>query len=352
MAFRARASLNRCLFSLGLLYLYFVHLPLLRVLGPVCALMLTRATSLGTWLLTSVGIGKDVREAMRQVVPQIRPDLSVSGVLRRYWMIKQEQFALEAVFSTVRGRQFVERVSRQVVGREYLDAAVENGRGVIVAIFHFGIVRVTFSALLSIGYDSYFHAVRAEGYADRSFDFVARAVMNRKVQIEKSTGRKVIYHKPGETFKRIAELLRSNAIVMVGGDGMAGSRFVELPFLSGTMSFPTGLAGLAAETGAAIVCLFPVRESMTRHRCVLHPPIYCNDRSQASIEAAVRAYVRIFEENVRQFPWMWWSWRRIAVEQKPGRRAKFVVKGTPTEATRYYTDDKEATAGETRPLGR
>ena len=181
MAIRARAWAKKCLFSLGLLYLYFVHLPLLRILGPVCALMLTRATSLGTWLLTSVGIGKDVREAMRQVVPQIRPDLSVSGVLRRYWMIKQEQFALEAVFSTVRGRRFVERVSRQVAGREYLDAAVENGRGVIVAIFHFGIVRVTFSALLSIGYDSYFHAVRAEGYADRSFDFVARAVMNRKV---------------------------------------------------------------------------------------------------------------------------------------------------------------------------
>ena len=334
--------LRKCVLSLGLLFLYFLHFPLLRVMGPACAMLLTRATSLGVWLLTFVGAEKRVRETMEQIVPIIRPDLSVPSVLRGYLTVKQEQFVLQTLYPTPRGRRFVERLCQKIEGKEYLDAAVRNGRGVIVVNFHFGIFRVIYSALQSMGYETYIHALRSERYSDRSFGWVARAIMSKKIRMDKSTGRQVIYHRPGVTFKRIAELLRSNAIVQITGDGMAASRFVDLPFLSGTMSFPTGLARLAAETGAAIVCLFPVRDSMRRHRCILHPPVYCHDLSQASVEAAVRSYVGIFEQYVRQYPWMWWSWRRINVARTADGAVRYVLRDTPTQETKYYTGGEEA----------
>ena len=334
--------LKRCLLSFGLVFLYFFYFPLLRVMGPACAMQLTRATSRLVWLFSFAGADKRVRKAMQQIVPTIRPDLSVHRVHHGYLEVKQEQFVLQTLYPTPRGQRYVERLCQRVDGKEHLDEAVRNGRGVILVNFHFGVFRVMHSALQSIGYDTYIHFVRSERYADRSFGWLARAIMNKKIVMDQSTGRKVIYHQPGVTFQRIAELLRSNAIVQITGDGMATSRSVDLPFLSGTMSFPTGLARLAAETGAAIVCMLPVRDSMKRHRCILHPPIYCHDLSQASVEAAVRSYVGIFEQYVRQYPWMWWSWRRINVARTADGAVRYVLRDTPTQETKYYAGAEEA----------
>jgi hypothetical protein len=88
--------------------------------------------------------------------------------------------------------------------------------------------------------------------------------------------------------------------------------------------------------------MLPVRDSMKRHRCILHPPIYCHDLSQASVEAAVRAYVGVLEQYVRQYPWMWWSWRRINVARTADGGVRYVLRDTPTQETKFYTGGEGA----------
>ena len=332
--------LKRLSTSLGLLYLYFAHVAMLRLMGPKCAILFTRVTAFAHWLLTFIGFDKRVRRAMEQVLPEIRPDLGVGSVLYKHVVVRHQHFVQWKIFPTVRGRRFAEHVCRKIEGKEHLDAALQEGRGVILAGFHIGMGRMNSVALMSHGYRTYQHQLSAERFAQRSYDWVARAVIQSEIQVEEAAGQEVIHHRPGSTHKVLADLLRRNSIVVLVVDGMAASRFVELPFLNGMMSFSTGPARLAAETGAAIVCTFAVLEGLTRHRFILSPPLYCQDSSPASMEATVRSYVSIFEEYVRRYPWTWWSWRRLDVEGGKGQ-TRYVLKEAPTEETRYYSRGKE-----------
>lgn len=333
-------SLQKLVLSLGVWYVHFPHVALLRLLGPGPAILLTRVTSLGHWLLTLAGANRRVLRAMREVVPEVRPDLRVSTVLRKHLEMKQQHFVEWKIYPTVRGRRFAQRVCGTIEGLEHLESAIRRGRGVILTGPHFGMGRMNNIPLHLYGYRTYTHQLSAARYAGRTYDFVAEAVLRREVEDEKAAGHAVIHHKPGTTFQRLVDLLHKNAIVVVIADGMAARHFVELPFLNGVMAFPTGVARLAAETGAPIVCYFGLLEGLTRHRFVLHPPIHCRDASPASMEATMRTYVSLFEEYVRQYPWAWWNWRRMHVGYGTDGRKRFFFVEKPTEDTRYYTAEQ------------
>lgn len=317
--------LKKCLLSVELLLLYFVYGPMLRVLGPHVAMALTRVTTLLVWLGTFFGVDRRVRLNLKNVLPRIGSGWGVAKVHLGYLVVKQEQWVLQVLCSTWRGERYVHGMALQVEGKENLEGALRKGRGVILCSFHFGVFRLIYPALLSAGFDPYLHFLRSERYVERSFRWVANAVMASKIRLDQVSGRRIIYHEPGRTYRRIEALLRSCEIVQMLGDGIATPKSVEIPFLSGKMRFPTGLARLAAETGAAIVCLFPVRESMRRHRLVLCAPIYCPDSTQDSIESAVRAYARLLEDFVRRYPWMWWTWRRIRVDQDSDGTCRYTL---------------------------
>lgn len=328
--------LKKCLLSFGLLFLYFFYFPLVRILGPSLAMPLTRLTTFLVWLGGFFGIDRRVRNNMKLVLPMLGSGWDIETVHRGYLSVKQEQFVLQVLYPTRRGKRFVEKLPRKVEGVKHLEAALRKGHGVIICTFHFGVYRVIRSSLLSVGLNPYIHFLRSERYAERSFRWVARAVLGQKIRLDASGRPNIIYHEPGKSYGKIVELLRSNQTILMLGDGMATSKSIEVPFLSGTMRFPTGLARLAAETGAAIVCLFPVRESMTRHRVVLHPPIFCADSTQDSIESVVRSYASLLEEYVRRYPWMWWSWRRIRVERDVDGMFQYILTETLAPGTKIY----------------
>lgn len=332
--------LRKLVLSLGVWYVHFPHVALLRLLGPGPAILLTRITSFGQWLLTLAGANRRVLKAMREVVPEIRPDLRVGTVLRKHLQMKQQYFVEWKLVPTTRGRRFARRICENMEGLEHLEAALRLGRGVILTGPHFGMGRMNNIALLHHGYRTYTHQLSAVRYAGRTYAFVAEAVLRREVEDEKAADQLVVHHKPGTTFKTLVDLLGKKSIVVVIADGMAAGRFVELPFLNGVMAFPTGVARLAAKTGAPIVCHFGLLEGLTRHRFVLHPPIYCRDDSPVSIEATMRAYVALFEEYVRRYPWAWWNWRRLQVASGTGGRKRFLFVEKPTKETRYYTGEQ------------
>jgi len=331
-------GLSRFVFSLLLWFLYVPHVSLLEALGPRAAILLTRVTSFLHWLLCFAGACRRVRRTMKSVLPEIRPDLRVWGVLRKYVTLKQQHFVEWYASGSSRWRGFLRTSCNHIEGREHLDRALEKGRGVIVVFFHFGMARMNISALSQNGYECVFHEIPFLRYLGKVYPWAARAIMKRENEAKEASGRKAILHRPGGTFQALSDALSRNSIIVLMADGMAASRLVEMPFLNGRMPFTTGPARLSAATGADILCVFSLLEGLYRHRFIVHPAISCRENSPEAIEATVRTYVAIFESYVRQYPWAWWTWRRLDLQPDPdgGKRFVFteIAMENPNEGTR------------------
>ena len=327
----------RALFKSAFVWVvYFPQVTALRLMGPHCAILCTRALSLVYWLMTFIGAARRTRRAMARLLPEIRPDLRVGSVLHRHLVVKHQFFTEWHLYPTARGRRFVERTYGELEGREHLDAALAGGRGAIVLGHHFGMFRMALPALEGLGYKTHHHVLRGASYAGETYGSVAQAVLSKKVNVDEGSGLNVIYHRPSTAFRTMVRLLKQNAVVALACDGMTGSAFVEAPFLGGMMLFPTGPARLAASTGAAIVPMFCLLEGITRHRLIAHPPMYCEDKSPDAVERTVRAYARLTEEYTRTYPWAWWTWRRLDVAEASGGQFRFNVFDLPTRDGMYY----------------
>ncbi len=317
-------------------YVYFPHLGLLRLLGPRAALLLTRGVAFVHWLMTFAGGHRRARRAMARAVPAFRGGASTAHVLRRYLEVKHQKFVEWYLYPTPRGRKFVERTYQNVEGLEHLERARAAGQGTIVLVFHFGMAKMVWPALKALGYDNHHHVFRGATYAEETFASVAKATRDALARSEEQSGLGVIYHRPYYTFAAMVRHLRNNHVVGMNGDGMMGTEFADLPFLGGTMPFPTGPARLAAKTGAPILSVYALHEGLYRHRLIVHPPVYCREDTREAADATVARYVALLEEYVRRYPWAWWTWRRLHVEEAEAGRARYTAKALVAEEGTYH----------------
>ncbi len=322
-------------------FVYFPHGALLRLIGPRCAVLYMRGLTFIYWLFTFVGAAKRIRQAMARVLPEIRPDLRVSTVLRKHLVVKHQFFTEWHLYPTPRGRRFVEQTYRNFEGREHLDAVLARGRGAIILSHHFGMFRMTTPALKAHGYDTHTLVLRGTTYAGQTYGSVAQAVTGKRESVDETSGLNVIYLRPAAAFRTMVRLLNRNGIVALASDAMTGTHFVRAPFLGGTMLFPTGPARLAAGTGAGIVPTFTMLDGLTRHRMIAHPPIYCEDKSSDVVERTVLAYVKLMEEYTRTYPWAWWTWRRLEIEKDADGRVRFEVRDAPIQDDLRSTPEVE-----------
>jgi lauroyl/myristoyl acyltransferase len=324
------ATLRKLIRSLAIAYIYFAHVSLLRLIGPYSAVLLTRGLCYLHWMLTLVTPAGRDRRAMSRVLPRVQPTLSLRTAHRRYLAVKHQYFVEHHVYPTTRGRRFVAQTYGPIEGREHLKNALAKGRGVILLAHHFGMSRMIYPALRELGYDNHHHKIEDATHARGTFRFVARAVIDKLRQDEQACGLNVIHHRPGATFERIADLLQRNAIVGIAGDGAAGAHFLDVPFLGAAMPFPTGPARLAARTGAPIITAVCLLAGLWRHRLVLHPPIYCQDDSPATLQQVVREYAGLLDQHTRRQPWQWWTWRRLDIEESADGQLRLVPRAPAT----------------------
>ena len=105
--------------------------------------------------------------------------------------------------------------------------------------------------------------------------------------------------------------LRSGWILSTAGDrfGDAGRSFVEVEFLGHAVRLPETPYVLALATGAPIFVFFAFRKARGKYHFIIHPPINVRAGSRRSrkqgIEQAARAYARLLEQAVYQYPFEW-----------------------------------------------
>lgn len=129
-----------------------------------------------------------------------------------------------------------------VSGREHLDAAVAEGRGVIVTTAHLGPYELGGAWMAAEGYPV--HAMVEE---------LDEATNEALTAYRSATGLKIVKRSAGA--KALLRLLRDRQVVLLVADRMVGTGEDGLlvPFGTGSRAIPTGPAALSVATGAPIL---------------------------------------------------------------------------------------------------
>jgi lauroyl/myristoyl acyltransferase len=331
--------IKRLIGSVVVVYLYWIHVPTLRLLGPRAAILLSRAFAFVQWLLVVCGLNigneRTALRRLKEVLPLIRPGTSPRLTLLRNIALKHRVFVEYATFTTARGRRYVEKTYR-FEGREHLDAAVQTGTGAILVTFHFGMTWNLFPALKMLGYDVLFHFARINTYVHSMYEWARRIVLKAHVALDRCQG-PVLYHYPNLVFPMLVRRLRRGKLAAMLGDGMGSTEFADVPWLGGISRLPTGPARLSALTGAPMLCMFILPEGLNQHRIIVHPPFHCAQGTAEAVQQTIARYTALLSDYVRADPWAFLRWRHLAVtRQEHGPLRLDIVPMLPAQATAAY----------------
>ena len=320
---KRQGVLKRWCMSAAVWYLYVPHLKLLRMMGPQAAVRVARLTAWAHWMLTFFGAQGKALRAIRRSLPELDTPLGARTILRKYLEGKHHHFVAWHLAAVPSGRKFVEETCREFVGKERFEQTRAESGGLIVLAYHFGTGRMLSLGLADrYGQDAYEIAFRPETYGRDALPWVAKLAYDTAVDTDARSGLNNIYMAPNSAPISVIRHLRKGHIVGMAGDGFFASQFVEVPFLGGTMRFPTGVARLAAMTGAPIVSMFGLLDGIEAHHVVAHEAVRCPNDSPEAIEETVRQCIAILEGYVRKYPWAWWIWHRLEFDQHPDGRPR------------------------------
>ncbi|MCI5149532.1 MAG: hypothetical protein D3916_09120 [Candidatus Electrothrix sp. MAN1_4] len=194
----------------------------------------------------------------------------------------------------------------------FLDQALDRGKGVILLTAHFGAKQFLQVALGHAGYS----INQINYHMDESeLSFIQKNVSQRhRILIEEKIPITFI---PAKSFMRsVFKVLKENKVLIIAGDGIGLKRhmddsYIPFSFLGKKMLFPTNAVNLANRTGSMIIPVFTVREKKG-HTIVFQAPINSDrDLQQAEI---VQKYVSVLEKFVSNYPELWEFWEEFDEE--------------------------------------
>lgn len=189
-------------------------------------------------------------------------------------------------------------------GKEFLEAALAKGRGVILVSAHFG----NFPLMLG--------RLKHEGYASGG---IMRPMRNALVEdfFRKKRARigvKTIYSQPRRAcVETTIRSLRDNELIFIPLDQNFGTAGVFVDFFGLQAATATGPVVLARRTKAAVVPTFIVRNPDDTHTIIFEPELAMEETGNEaeSIKLNVQKITVIIETYIRRYPAEWgWIHRR------------------------------------------
>jgi KDO2-lipid IV(A) lauroyltransferase len=188
-------------------------------------------------------------------------------------------------------------------GKEYIDKALEKGKGAILCVTHFGSWKIVLPALGYNGYTVNQVAATPLTFKKESEMFSHNKIMEIELECESSLPAKFIYLNTGMSLRQIYKALADNEVIVVSLDGIIGGKRMPLPFLNSTLLLSTAGASLSLSTGAPSLPTFIVRQKDNRHKIIICKPFVIKevDKQKYVYEWMIN-YTRLFEYFVRNYP--------------------------------------------------
>lgn len=190
-----------------------------------------------------------------------------------------------------------------MAGREYLDAALEKGGGVILLSAHLGNFFLLGTRLAVEGYPIF---VLINQPSDSRF---AELMDEYRLKVKQPT----IHARPRrDALKQVGEVLRRNEIALVIADEYRNRSGVSVPLFGGTVVARRGPASLALRTGAAVVPACVIRQPNDSLKLIIEPELEL-DRSGKGRAEIIENTARMtawLERTVRKYPDQW-NWMNI-----------------------------------------
>ena len=195
------------------------------------------------------------------------------------------------------------RVQVPIIGKEYLDTALEKGSGVVVLSAHLGNFFILGTRLAVDGYPVF---VLVNQPSDGQF---AELMDRYRLKVKQRT----IHARPRRAaLKQLNEILRRNEIAIVIADEYRRGNGIPVPLFGHTVLARRGPATLALRTGAAVVPACIVRQADDSLQLVIEPELEF-DRSGTTKAQVTENTVRLtrwLESTVRRYPDQW-NWMNI-----------------------------------------
>lgn len=238
------------------------------------------------------------------VAPAEVPDQLIRDSLRSYARYWREAFRLPSMDREAVARE----MDRTIAGVENLDAALEQGRGVVVALPH--------SANWDLG--GTWLARRYGGFATVAERLEPESLYQRFLDFREGLGFTIYPHTGGPTppLDALREYLSGGGIVCLPGERDLRRTGVPVTFFGEQTRMPAGAARLAVETGAPLlVAQFWYADEETM-RVRITPPIDVSD----GIEPAVQAMADLFAEGIARHPADWHMLQPLWLDDLPAER--------------------------------
>lgn len=236
-------------------------------------------------------------ELAKELLPtefQADKDRIVKGMAENQIMTLLEVFFYEKLLAA--DPDFV-----KMVGRDNLEKALSENKGLIILSAHFGNWELVGYALAKIGVP--LHTMARAQAVDQMTKF-----MNG---FREKRGIKMIME---NLLPASIKLLRQNKCVGLLCDLNAKNNGYQVPFFGRTASFYSAVVLLGLRSKAPVIPCFAVRQPDGRQVVMFGKPI--EFKRGDSMTNNIRRYVEVYESNFRQYPeqWCWFHNRYELVE--------------------------------------
>lgn len=191
------------------------------------------------------------------------------------------------------------RTLARIDGREHLDQALRQGKGVIASTAHLGNFSLMAWRLAKEGYPVSI-VIKISGNS-KVIEPISAAV--------ETIGLEFIPDKPRRAcVARCLNVLKENRILMMQIDLNAPVTEAWVDFFGYLVPTYKGPVVLSFRTGAPIVPVFAVRNSNQLHQIAIHPPFDLNitEDRERDITSNTARLTKIVEAAIREHPEQWW----------------------------------------------
>ena len=192
----------------------------------------------------------------------------------------------------------------EIQGKEYLEKALAQKRGVIALGVHLGPFTLVGARLSLEGYP--FNLIINEGNFPR--------LWKRLGDYQRRLGQNLFPPKPASvSVKKSLNALRRNEILYLVADEQQIRGGLPVPFFGQTAYTPPGPAIFSLKTGAPILPMFVVRENGIAQTLFIGSPIEMELTSdeKKNTELLTAKFTKAIEDSIRQYPSQWpWLNRR------------------------------------------